>query len=194
MSRVTVQDIGKVSLERVNQILGGSFKTDVWKAAHNALLRAGDTARAQAGRFATAEYMISKGAFDANTKTKTKLEGGYSAGGVTSMTVSFAGSVIPLLTFNTRYSRGGGLMFAQVKRGGGGGTLRHVFTANIGGRLGAFERKGKSRFPVEGKYGPSTAHMMQNEKVTEEMSKTIEETYDRRIEHEITRILSGYGG
>lgn len=46
---------------------------------------------------------------------------------------------------------------------------------------------------MEGKYGPSTAHMMQNEKVTEEMVKTMEETYDKRIEHEITRILSGYG-
>lgn len=83
-------------------------------------------------------------------------------------------------------------MFAQVKRSGGGGTLRHVFTANIGGRLGAYERLTSKRFPVEGKFGPSTAHMMQNENVTKGMVETIEETYEKRIEHEITRILSGY--
>ena len=192
MGVVTVTSVGTNSLDRVNKILGGSFKTDVWKATHNALLRAGDTASAQAGRFASAEYTISKGTFDAKTKTKTKIEGGYSAGGVASMSVSFAGRVIPLLTFQSRYSRGC-LMHVRVKRDSGGGTLRHVFTANLGGRLAAYERVGRDRFPVEAKFGPSTAHMMQHKDVIKEMDKTISETYDKRIEHEITRILSGYG-
>lgn len=193
MGVVTVTSVGTNSLDRVNKILGGSMKTDVFKAAHWALLRAGDTASAQAGRFASAKYTISKGTFDAKTKTKTKIEGGYSAGGVTSLSVSFNGRVIPLLTFQSRYSRGG-LMHVRVKRDSGGGTLQHVFTARLGGGLAAYERLGRERFPVEGKYGPSTAHMMQNEDVIKEMDKTISETYDKRIEHEITRILSGWGG
>lgn len=182
---VRVQEVG-IGMDRVIALLSG-IPGAIPRATHAALKRAGEAANTQAARLAAAEYHISQGSFTANSKQQIKTS---EAG----MTIRYAGSVLPLLTFNTRYSRGGGLMFAQVKRGGGGGTLRHVFTANIGGRLGAFERKGKSRFPVEGKYGPSTAHMMQNDKVTEEMSKTIEETYDRRIEHEITRILSGYGG
>ena len=33
--------------------------------------------------------------------------------------------------------------------------------------------------------------MMQDEKVVEQMDKTITETFDKRIEHEILRILNG---
>lgn len=181
---VRVQEVG-LNLQRLTALLS-SIPGAIPKASHAALKRAGETAKTQAGRLAAAEYHISQGGFSANSKQKTTTS---EAG----MTIRYAGRVLPLLTFNTRYTRGGGLMFAQVRRDSGGGTLRHVFTANIGGRLGAFERTTSNRFPVEGKYGPSTAHMMQNEKVTEEMGKTIQETYDKRIEHEITRILSGYG-
>lgn len=181
---VRVQEVG-ISLQRVTALLS-SIPGAIPKASHAALKRAGESARTQAGRLAAAEYHISQGGFTANSKQKVQTS-------ETGMTIRYAGRVLPLLTFNTRYTRGGGSMFAQVRRDSGGGALRHVFTANIGGRLGAFERKGPGRFPVEGKYGPSTAHMMQNEKVTEEMVKTMEETYDKRIEHEITRILSGYG-
>lgn len=186
---IRVIDVGD-SLNRVAALLS-EIPGGVSRAAYNALKRAGDTARVQAGRMAAAEYYISAGAFASNSRQTVKMEGG--GGGSASMSIVFAGKVIPLLSFNVRYSRGG-LMFAQVKRSSGGGVLRHVFTANIGGRLGAFERTGPKRFPVEGKYGPSTAHMMQNDKVKDEMGQLIEETYNRRIEHEIARILSGWGG
>lgn len=53
---------------------------------------------------------------------------------------------------------------------------------------------GSPRFPVEQKFGPSTGHMMQNEQVIENMEKTILETYETRIEHEILRVLNGWGG
>ena len=178
-----------VSLDRVTAILSG-IPGAVPAAVRGALKRAGDTATAQAGRFAAAEYHLSQGAFNANSKQNVKQED--SAGGGVSLTIKFAGRVLPLLTFQARYSRGS-LMYAKVRRDSGGGTLRHVFTASLGGRLGAYERVGKSRFPLSKKYGPSTAHMMQHEEVVKQMDKTISETYDKRIEHEITRILSGYG-
>lgn len=181
---IRVQEVG-ISLKRVTALLS-AIPGAIPKASNAAIKRAGEAAHTQAGRLVAAEYHISQGGFAANSKQRIETS---EAG----MTIRYAGRVLPLLTFNTRYTRGGGLMFAQVRRDSGGGTLRHVFTANIGGRLGAYERTGPSRFPVEGKYGPSTAHMMQNEKVTKEMARTMEETYDRRIEHEITRILSGYG-
>lgn len=180
--KISVQEVG-MGLSRVNALLS-SVPGAIPKATYAAVKRAGEAAMTQAGRLVAAEYYISQGSFAANSKQTVKTS---EAG----MTIRYAGSVLPLLTFNTRYSRGG-LMFAQVKRSGGGGTLRHVFTANIGGRLGAYERLTSKRFPVEGKFGPSTAHMMQNENVTKGMVETIEETYEKRIEHEITRILSGY--
>ena len=184
---VRVEQVG-ISLERVTALLG-NIPGAIPRATGAALKRAGETAKTQAGRLAAAKYHISTGAYSSYSKKTFKMQ---DSGASASMDISFAGRVLSLLTFNTRYARGG-LMFAQVKRDSGGGTLRHVFTASLGGGLGAYERVGKGRFPLSKKYGPSTAHMMMNEDVTEEMGKTIEETYDKRIEHEITRILSGMG-
>ena len=184
---VRVTTVG-ISLDRVAALLG-KIPGAIPKATGAALKRAGETAKTQAGRFAAAAYYISAGTFSSNSKQTVKME---DSGAGASMSIKFAGRVLPLMTFSTRYSRGG-MMFAKVKRNSGGGTLRHVFTANLGGRLAAYERVGKGRFPLSKKFGPSTAHMMQNEDVVEEMAKTISETYDKRIEHEITRILSGYG-
>ena len=40
----------------------------------------------------------------------------------------------------------------------------------------------------------STAQMAGNEEVLEQVSEKAQETVNKRIEHEITRILNGYGG
>jgi len=72
--------------------------------------------------------------------------------------------------------------------------LEHAFVANIYGHVAVFERVGAPRFPVEQKYGPSTGHMMQNERVIEQMDTTIRQTYEARIEHEVLRVLNGWGG
>lgn len=190
MSVITVDDVGGQSLERLNKILAG-VPGGVWKAASSALKRAGDSAKTKAGQFAAAEYTISKGDFMRNVTEKVRLTGG--AGGVASMKISFAGRVLPLLTFNTRFSKDG-LVQTQVKRNGGAATLEHAFVASIFGPAAVFERVGAPRFPVEQKYGPSTAHMMQSEAVIEKMDETIRDTFDKRIEHEILRVLNGWGG
>lgn len=187
---VSIKEVGANTLDRANKILAG-ISSGVFKAANAALKRAGETAKTKAGQFAAAEYTINKGAFMGNVKQKTHISGG--AGGVISMNISYAGSVLPLLTFNTKYSRGGRLQ-TQVKRAGGAAVLDHAFAARVFGPIGVYERLGASRFPVEQKFGPSTAHMMQNERVIEQMDKTISETYEKRMEHEITRVLNGWGG
>jgi len=190
MSIVRVEDIGGKGIERVNKILAG-VPGGVFKATSSALKRAGDTAKTKAGQFAAAEYSISKGDFMRNVSEKTRVSGG--AGGVASMSISFLGNVLPLLSFNTKFSRDG-LVQTQVKRNGGAATLEHAFVASIFGQAAVFERVGSPRFPVEQKFGPSTGHMMQNEKVVEKMDETIRDTYEKRIEHEILRVLNGWGG
>ena len=187
MSYVRIEEVGGKGLDRANKILA-SIPGGVHKATAAALKRAGETAKTKAGQFAAAEYTISKGTFMGNVDVKTSTSG--SSGGAASMSIIYAGSVLPLIQFNTKYSRGGRLQ-TQVKRNGGGGTLQHAFVATIGA-MGVFERVGTSRLPVEQKYGPSTGHMMQNEQVVEQMSKTISETYEKRIEHEILRLMNGW--
>lgn len=190
MNYIRIEEVGGKTLERANKLLAG-IPDGAYKAAHAALQRAGNTAKTKAGQFAAAEYTINKSTFMSHVNIKTNLTG--SAGSVVSMRISYAGSVLPLLTFNTRFSRSG-LVQTQVKRNGGASSLQHTFVANIFGNTAVFERLGVKRFPVEQKYGPSTGHMMQNEKVVEEMDKTISETFDKRMEQEIYRLLNGFGG
>ena len=187
MNYISIDSVGADTLDRVNKILAG-IPGGAIKAAQQALKRAGDTAKTRAGQFAAAEYTINKGTFMANVSMKT--EAGGAGGSAAQLRISFAGSPLPLLTFNTRYSRSGRVT-AQVLRNSGGGILGDAFVARIGGRLGVYERIGSSRFPVEGKYGPGTSKMMGNEDVVEKMDKTISETFEKRIEVEIRRILAG---
>lgn len=187
---VMLSEIGADSLERLNKILAG-VPDGIWKASYSALRRAGDTAKTRAGQYAAEEYTINKGDFMRNVRQKTHISS--EVGGLVSMSISYAGNVLPLLTFRTRYERGG-LLRTQVKRNGAASVLEHAFAARVFGPIGVFERVGEKRFPVEQKFGPSTAHMMQNEIVVEKMDETIKETFDRRLEHEITRVLNGWGG
>lgn len=189
---IRVEKIGNESIDRINKILAG-IPGGAFKVTYAALKRAGDTAKTKAGQFAAAEYTISKGDFMHNVTEKVRTEGGSGVGGVASMSISFAGHVLPLLTFNTSFSRGGTLT-TKVKRNGGAASLQHAFTAKIFGPIAVFERVGSPRFPVEQKFGPSTGHMMQNEQVVEKMDVTIRETFDKRVEHEILRVLNGWGG
>lgn len=190
MSTVRINEVGKNSLDRVNKLLAG-IPGGIWKATSAALKRSSETAKTKAGQFAAEEYTISKGSFMHNVSQKVHISG--DSGGVVSMSIGFAGAVLPLLTFNTRFSRNG-LVQTQVKRNGGAATLEHAFVANIYGSTAVFERVGAPRFPVEQKFGPSTGHMMQNEQVVEKMDNTIRTTFDSRIEHEVLRVLNGWGG
>ena len=187
---VRIEEIGSLSLDRVNKILSG-VPGGVFKAAFWALKRAGDTAKTRAGQYAAEEYTIAKGDFMKNVTVSTDIRS--QEGSVVSLNIRYAGKVLPLLTFNTKYSRKGALT-TQVKRNGGAATLQHAFAERVFGPVAVFERVGQPRFPVKQLYGPSTAHMMQNEAVVQKMDETIRETFEKRIEHEITRVLNGWGG
>lgn len=188
--KVYIAQPGDQSLDRINKILSG-VPGGAFKATYSAMKRAGSTAKTKAGQFAAAEYTISKGSFMQNVHSKVNVSGGH--GGVAGLSISFAGSVLPLLTFNTKYSRGGQIT-TQVKRNGGAATLQHAFVASIYGGIGVYERVGAPRFPVEQKFGPSTGHMMQNDEVVEKMEQTIVSTFEQRIDHEVLRVLNGWGG
>ena len=189
MSVVRIEDVGSANLDRVGKLLAG-IPGGVWKAANSALKRAGVTAKTLAGEFAALEYTINKGSFMRNVNVKTRIT---SAGGsIVSMDIMFAGKVLPLLEFNTKYSQNG-MLSTQVKRNGGAKTLQHAFAERVFGPVAVFERVGSPRFPVEQKFGPSTAHMMQNEQVVEKMDGAVRGTYEKRIEHEILRLMNGWG-
>lgn len=112
-------------------------------------------------------------------------------------TVTFAGYKLPLYRFNVTPTLP--IQRAEVKaavmRGNGQTPFAHAFIARMkSGHTGMFERETGRSFPVTEFMAQSTAQMAGNEEVLEQVSEKAQETVNKRIEHEITRILNGYGG
>ena len=187
MSMIRVESVGGNYLDRANKVLAGIQNGGgAIKAVYQAAKRAAQKGKTEAGRFAAATYSISKGAFMAKCKIQTNVSGG--SGGAASVSISFAGSVIPLIEFDTKYSRGGGVT-TTVK--GASATLEHAFIAPVYGSTQAHEHVNGTTGGVKTLYGPSTGQMMQDEGVSEQMSELIMQTFEERIDHEISRILAG---
>ncbi len=157
----------------------------------SALTRAAAAGKTAAKQPVTKEYTISQSEFLARTRNINHFVR-ESSGGI-SVVFGFRGNVIPLMKFNTRVN-GSGQIVTQVKRSGSAETLNRAFSAQMGGHRGIYERVGVSRFPVEELYGPATPQMMySNEEVTDEIERKVADTYEKRIDHEILRILNGWG-
>jgi len=178
-------------LDRVSALLAG-VKGGVYQAVGSALKRAADTGKTAVKKAITQEYTISQSEFLHQTRNYnhfTREDDG-------SLTVSFgyAGYVIPLLRFNTSVGNDGRIV-TQVKRSNPSETLDHAFSAQMGQHRGVYEREGESRLPVKEFFGPSTPQMMySDEDVLDEMEAKMTETYEKRIDHEILRVLNGWGG
>lgn len=183
-------DIAEDSLDRVARLLAG-INGGVYKAVGSALSRAAASGKTAVKGAVTKEYTISQSEFLARTKNINHVV--RESGGGISVVFGFRGNVIPLMKFNTRVN-GSGQIVTQVKRSGSAETLDRAFSAQMGGHRGVFERIGPERFPVKELFGPATPQMMlSNEAVTDEIDAKMAETYEKRIDHEILRILNGWG-
>ena len=100
MSEVYIKEDAGLKLDRANKLLAGIGNgSGAFKAINAALRRAAQSARAKAGTFASSRYYISAGGFKGHVRDKISMEGG--SGGVTGVKLTFAGSVIRLIEFNT---------------------------------------------------------------------------------------------
>ncbi len=179
-------DLAEDGFERAAQILAG-IPGGAKKAIGSALARAGNAGRTTAKRAVTEEYNVSAGLFSAYTRNINHFES--EAGGGLSVVFGYQGNSIPLIHFVR--SPGTPVQVSVMK--GGGGTLDHAFDANIH-HFGIFERIEKPRFPVKELYGPATPQMMySNEAVLDKVDEKVAETFEKRLDHEISRILNGYG-
>lgn len=183
-------DVAEDSLDRATKLLAG-VSGGVYKAVGSALTRAAATGKTAAKRPVTREYSISQSQFLASTRDINHFVR-ESSGGL-SIVFGFRGNVIPLAKFNTRVGSDGHVV-TQVKRAGAAAVLDRAFSAQMGGHRGIYERIGEKRFPVEELYGPATPQMMySNEAVLDEVEAKMAETYEKRIDHEILRVLNGWG-
>ena len=109
------------------------------------------------------------------------------------MVFGFSGTVIPLIKFDTMATPSG-LVSARVKSSSPREILENAFRAKMGTHEGIYERVGADRFPLRELYGPSTPQMMySNEDVLDAMEERMVEVYEQRIDHEVERLLNGWG-
>jgi hypothetical protein len=177
-------------IKRAEALLGG-IKDALPKAQSNAINRSLITARAEAIRIVREQYIV-----DASTVRKTmviKNAGLNKPSGF----ISSTGSPIALSKFDISPTRPNGKkknpVIARVKYGSSKKTIKHAFIARTSnGRIGVFIRAGKSRFPIKQLYGPSVPQMLGEKNVSKKIEEKAAETLDKRLEHEINRILEGH--
>lgn len=172
--------------QRILEAVPGGAK----KAIGSALARAGASGRTVAKRAVTDEYYISQGTFMAYTRNVNHYKSDGNGG--MAVVFGFRGSVIPVIQFSARATDAG--VVVNVKKSTGSGVLEHAFMKDMRGKYGVYERVGKPRYPVKEEYGPSTPQMMySNKNVQETIEKKVVDTFEKRADHEIMRILNGWG-
>lgn len=186
-------EITQEQIDRVREILS-EVPNGLEKALRSVIQRANSTVRTEATRQITSVYAITSQGVrgETNIRTRTQMTDGGIVG-----TVSFAGYKIPLYRFKVTPTvpTQKATVKAAVLKSSGQTPFERAFIAKMkSNHTGVFERVTRRRLPISEFMGPSTAQMAGNSVVLEKVEKAAQETIDKRLEHEITRILNGYGG
>lgn len=185
-------EITSETMERAQTLLA-----DVPKGAERAISAAINRGlshtKTQAFRQVKTVYAVKQNALNDATKTGVqKASTGNLAG-----YVSFSGVKIPLYKFKVspKEPHTGRKVKAAVMKEGGGAIFDNAFIAKMkNGHTGIFERITSKRLPIKEIMGLSAAQMVQNEIIIDNLYEAAQEKVEERLEHEIDRILNGYGG
>lgn len=184
-------EITAETMARAEKLLAGIPK-GAERAFSNAINRGLTHAKAQAFKEVRQVYSVNQGALNSATATRIQKASTGSIAGY----VLFSGVKIPLYQFNV--SSKVPKKSQHIKAGllkGSWKEFDHAFIAQMNsGHIGIFERDGKKRLPVSEIMGLSGAQMIQKEAVEDKLSDEAQKKVEERIEHEINRILNGYGG
>jgi hypothetical protein len=166
-------------------------ESEINKAINRAAKRAADTAKAESVRQLTSEYTLP--ASEIRGTIATRNIGGGKVGAIMDISSSpFALPKFKGVTPKEVMPPAKGPVQAQVKKGGGA-TLKQAFIAKMkSGHVGVYERQGEKPFPIEQHFGPSTPGMFKaNESVNNAVMQLAGETFDKRVQHELERLLNG---
>lgn len=126
--------------------------------------------------------------------------------------IEFSGGVIPLYKFEVsptvaEYGKDKKTVTSSVLRGGSAKKIENAFIAKMeNDHMGVFERKGtwrrKTRPTQAGRntennekikelFGPSLARMAENAVVLQTVEERVNEVINKRVEHELERLLNG---
>lgn len=191
MRAVYFDEVGDFNLDRVTKLLAG-IPDGVYRAVGSAIKRSAQHGLTVGMRIVSEEYAIGQDELKRNTKNINTIV--RDGAGSYEVTFGYRGNVIPLIKFDTRIDRNGRVA-TRVLRKNSRQTLNQAFTARVGAHTGVFERETEARFPIRELFGPSAVQAFYaREETVDKMNEEILATYENRIEHEITRVLNGWGG
>ena len=191
MTRVYFEDVAESSLDRASKLLAG-IPDGVYRAVGSAIKRSAQHGLTVGMKIVSEEYAISQGELRSRTKNINTIV--KDSSGSYEVTFGYRGNVIPLIKFDTKFGSDG-RVHTRVLRSSAKEVLENAFVAHVGGHTGVFEREGPERFPIRELFGPSAVQAFYaREETTDKMYEEIVNTYDSRIEHEILRVLNGWGG
>jgi len=180
-----VVDIAEEKFAEAQRLLKG-IPGGAKKAIGSALARAGHAGQTVAKRSVIKEYNINGSTFLNYTRNLNRFVGEGM------IDFGFQGNLIPLIRFS--FVSGTDRVAVNVRKDTGVHLLDHAFVASMHGHLGIYEREGRSRLPIRELYGPATPQMMySNEEVLDSVEEKVAETFSKRIDHEIERIMNGWG-
>lgn len=181
-------EITSEQVERIHLLLSG-VQNAPQKAIYNVLNRAASTVKTTSSREVRETYKIKHGDLTNNQNVRMSKAGPSKL----EAAVEFSGNLIPLMKFDvTPKIPQRKTVSASVLKNGSKKQLIHAYVANLKYGMSVFERESKERESSRQLYGPAAAVMVENGDVLTKVQTAAIETIDKRVEHEITRILNGY--
>lgn len=211
MSIATVQVLGEQELDRVTRLLAG-IEGGLDSALSNAVKRTASTVRTLSTEAIRDRYAISA----KNIRAEQNIKVTYSYSDGVQAIVNFAGHKIPLYRYDGTSPQVPAVdnsRLIQIMTGQGWrtvhpsvpakghqlkGTAPSVQTGGFvarmqSGHIGIFKRSGAGNLPIEEIMGSSVPQMLANETVQQQLANKAAEKFSERLEHEIDRMLNGWG-
>lgn len=182
-------EITEKQIERVSAILAGIPK-GAERAVSSAINRGLTSMRQKSTEKVRESYSIKRKDLTDRSVMRMKKANFSNLSG----SIQYSGAVIPLIKFNVNPTKPSKKpVTVSVLKKNTGERLQSAFVARMpSGHVGVFERLTRERTPTKELYGPSIKHMMENEEVLNKIEADAKEQVNKRLEHEISRILNGY--
>ena len=181
-------EITSEQVERIHLLLGG-IKDAPRNVIYNVLNRAASTVKTSSSKEVRKTYKIKHGDLTSNQNIRLTKAGRSHL----EAAIYFAGNLIPLIKFSVVPKQPQRKTVSASVLNGGRSKLIHAYVTDLGKYgVGVFEHETSAGNTSRQLYGPSPAHMVENADVLNRVQAAAKDTIDKRIEHEISRILNGY--
>lgn len=180
---ITIKVDHAEQLERLFSIAPKEAKIIMWRA----LNRAATAARTRASVSVRSRYIVKA----SDVKKRIKIRKATAAN--LSAQLRASGPVTPLMKFDVTPKFPDAMpVRARVLKGSGRKPIQSGFvTRTNNGFVNVFTRVGQRRYPIKSRYGPSIPQMIGHEEPLEDITQRAQEILDKRLEHELSRLLWG---